>query len=131
MKLTLKREIKGIRSTIGKLYVDEDFFCYTLEDRVREGEKVYGETAIPAGTYEVIIDHSQRFGKKMPHILNVPGFEGIRIHVGNRPEDTNGCILVGKMCGPDFIGGSRTAYQEFFDMLEAGLEEGKVFITIE
>jgi hypothetical protein len=130
MELLLKRVAFTGKSTIGELSIDGEFFCHTLEDVVRQGPKVYGKTAIPAGTYEVIIDFSKHFKKKMPHILNVPGFEGIRIHTGNKAEDTEGCILLGLTKGPDFIGRSRDAYAKFFNLLEAGLEEGKVFITI-
>lgn len=129
MNLLLKRLIFTGKSTIGELFIDGEFYCNTLEDAVRE-EKVYGKTAIPAGRYEVVIDYSNRFKKKMPHILNVPGFEGIRIHTGNRPGDTEGCILLGMTKGEDFIGRSRDAYGKFFYILEAGLENGKVFIEI-
>jgi hypothetical protein len=130
MKLTLKRLVFTGKSTIGELSIDGEFFCNTLEDTVREGPKVYGKTAIPAGTYEVVIDFSNRFKKKMPHILNVPGFAGIRIHTGNKAQDTEGCILLGLTKGEDCIGRSRDAYGKFFYLLEAGLEQGKVFIEI-
>ena len=59
-------------------------------------KKVYGETAIPTGTYKLVIDYSNRFKKNMAHILNVPGYEGIRIHTGNSAKDSLGCIIVGK-----------------------------------
>ena len=76
------------KSTIGKLVVDDTFFCYTLEDKDRYLEtnpdgKVYGETAIPRGKYQVVIDYSQRFKRELPRLLHVPGFEGVRIHPGN------------------------------------------------
>ncbi len=68
--------------TIGELYHNDKFICYTLEDKVRP-IKIYGETAIPYGTYKVIVNHSQRFNQLMPLLLNVPNFEGIRVHMGN------------------------------------------------
>ena len=131
MKLELKRKWETSESTIGELYIDGKFFCYTLEDVVRDpGIKVPGETAIPADTYEVIIDKSKRFGRLMPHILNVPMFDGIRIHSGNKAEDTEGCVLVGTQKSTDWISGSRDAFNMFFPQLQSALREGKVYITI-
>lgn len=99
MKLTLKRIFKGADYTIGKLYVDGKYFCDTLEDRVRDlakEKKIPGETAIPAGTYKVIVTMSPRFGRMLPRLLNVPFFDGILIHRGNTAKDSAGCILVGE-----------------------------------
>jgi hypothetical protein len=107
--------------------------CYTLEDQVRDGPKVPGETAIAYGNYEILITHSQRFGVKMPLLLNVPDFEGIRIHPGNKACDTHGCILVGEEIGADGISllRSRLAYNQLFDQIEKALEEdGSVWIAI-
>ena len=81
--------------TIGKLYVDGQYFCDTLEDAVRD-VKIAGKTAIPAGTYKVITSFSNRFCKIMPEILGVPNFTGVRIHSGNTAADTAGCVLVGE-----------------------------------
>lgn len=83
--------------TIGKLLIDNVFFCYTLEDKVRpDGIKIYGETAIPEGTYLVTLEPFRGDKTKMyPHLHNVPGFDGICMHGGNVPEDTLGCILLG------------------------------------
>ena len=135
MELKLQRFLFGKKDTIGKLYIDDVYFCYTLEDTVRGfGVKIPGETAIPAGTYEVVIDESTRFKRLMPHILNVPMFEGIRIHKGNTDVDTEGCILLGKTFDKtheDFIGQSKIAFDGFFALLKVGVTEGKVTITIE
>ena len=110
MKLTLSRFEYGTNYTIGKLYIEDKYVCYTLEDKVRDGPKVLGETAIPKGTYKVIVDYSEHFGKNMLHVLDVPGFTGIRIHSGNTDKDTEGCILVGmQWAGTDFIGMSGVA----------------------
>ena len=119
MELKLRRFEFGTTYTIGKLYVDDVYFCFTLEDKVREGEKVYGQTAIPYGTYSVIIDHSNRFNRDLPHILNVPGFEGVRIHTGNTSADTEGCILVGTTwAGKDFVGNSKFAFDPLFEKMK-------------
>lgn len=106
MKLRLERRFLGDKYTIGKLYVDGKYFSDTLEDKVRDlnkngvfdnGEsKVYGESAIPYGTYNIIVNHSPKFKRDLPRLLNVPHFDGILIHRGNTPENTLGCILVGE-----------------------------------
>lgn len=99
MKLRVERRFLKPDYTVGRLYVDGVFFCDTLEDRVRDlsrEKKVAGETAIPAGCYEVVVNWSPRFQRRLPRLLHVPGFEGILIHRGNRAEDTAGCILVGE-----------------------------------
>ena len=95
MKLKLLRNRFASEYTTGQLYVDEVYFCFTLEDTVRKGPKVYGETAIPQGIYKVTLDTSPRFGPNTIFIHEVPGFTGIRIHSGNTHKDTQGCIIVG------------------------------------
>lgn len=96
MKLELYRKFLGKDYTIGKLFINGEYFCDTLEDTVRpEGEKIYGKTAIPYGTYDILLTFSPRFKQILPLLLNVPNFEGIRIHSGNTAQDTEGCILVG------------------------------------
>jgi hypothetical protein len=83
MQLELRRKIFSSNSTIGDLFVDGNFECYTLGDIVHDGPKVPGRTAIPEGQYEIIINDSARFKRRMPLLLRVPGFEGVRIHSGN------------------------------------------------
>jgi hypothetical protein len=95
MILTLYRYKSDKTATLGKLGIDGKFFCYTLEDEFRT-VKVFGETRIPAGTYNVLWTPSARFGREMLLIDMVPGFSGIRIHAGNTEKDTSGCILVGQ-----------------------------------
>ncbi len=99
MKLQLKRVALRDTYTIGKLYVDGQYWCDTLEDRVRDlsrEKKVPGETAIPAGTYDIVVNISPKFKRLLPRLLGVPHFKGILIHRGNTDKDSAGCILVGE-----------------------------------
>nr|DAG92349.1 MAG TPA: hypothetical protein [Ackermannviridae sp.] len=99
MLLEVKRLYKKDTYTIGVLMVDGEKFSDTLEDKVRDlnsEKKVYGETAIPAGKYKVVMSMSSKFKRVMPYLENVPQFTGIMIHPGNTPKDTLGCILVGE-----------------------------------
>ena len=129
MELRVERTDFSETSTIGKLYVDDQFECYTLEDKVRP-VKIMGKTAIPAGRYEVIINFSQRFGRMLPLFLNVPNFEGVRIHPGNTAADTEGCILVGETKDAEFIGQSKLAFEGLFNKLKTASESEKIFIEI-
>jgi hypothetical protein len=129
MELNVKRTDLSENSTIGELSVDGQFECYTLEDKVRL-VKIKGVTAIPAGRYEVIINYSQRFNRQLPLLMNVPDFEGVRIHPGNTAADTEGCILVGQTKGEGFVGQSRLAFEQLFNKLQAASVTGKIFIEI-
>lgn len=106
MEIKVIRFYKGKDYTIGRMLIDGKYVCDVLEDKDRgltdsmtveeiKKKKIYGETAIPTGKYKVVLDYSPKFKKILPHILNVKGFEGIRIHSGNDKEDTFGCLLVG------------------------------------
>lgn len=134
MELKLNRIFLGSSATIGELLVNDKYLCDTLEDRVRpEGEKVYGKTAIPEGTYEVKLTHSPRFKKILPEILNVPNFSGIRIHSLNKAEESEGCIGVGEWNGKDtnWISNSRKAFNKLFAILQEASDRGeKITITI-
>jgi hypothetical protein len=121
MKIQIKRLYKTENSTIGELTIDGKFECYTLEDKERE-VKIKCETAIPKGTYKVIINQSNRFKKLLPLLLNVPNFEGVRIHPGNTNHDTEGCILVGRTMSKDFIGQSRKAFETLFKKMKEAKE---------
>lgn len=130
MKLLLERYEFTEKSSIGRLFVDNKFFCYTLEDKDRKLEngkeaKVYGQTAIPRGLYEVVIDYSNRFKCQMPRLLDVPQFVGIRIHAGNSHVDTDGCILVGTGVGKDWLFNSRAAYNKLMKILEEALDKNE------
>lgn len=129
MKIEIIRKEFTEFSTIGDMLIDGEFFCYTLEDVVRP-VKIPRETAIPYGYYEVITNYSHRFKRIMPIILNVPGFDGVRIHGGNTAKDTEGCPLVGFIKDVDFVGQSKKAFAAFMKRLRAGLKEGRVYLTI-
>lgn len=135
MELKLIRKIFADQYTQGELFVDGEFNCHTLEDcdrHLEEGnEKIHGQTAIPIGTYDVVIDKSVRFCRLMPHVLNVKGFDGIRIHSGNTADDTEGCILVGLHAGKGTVLESRLAFVPLFNrMLEATRKGEKLSIVI-
>lgn len=128
--LDLIREKSSKRSTIGKLYINNIFECYTLED-VERKEKIKNETAIPKGTYTVIITKSNRFKRDLPLLLNVLNFEGIRIHSGNTNHDTEGCILVGKTRGVDIVNKSKIAFNSLFSKLQIAYKnKQKIIINI-
>jgi hypothetical protein len=121
MQITVKRLYKTDTSTIGELLIDGVFECFTLED-IERPVKIKAETAIPKGTYKVIINQSNRFKRLMPLLLNVPNFEGVRIHAGNTNHDTEGCILVGQTRNKNYIGQSRKAYAKLFKKMQAAKE---------
>ena len=138
MNLTLIRKYKLPTYTIGKLYIDEEYFCDTLEDKDRgltddmtvseiSKIKIKNETAIPTGTYKVTITYSNRFKKNMPLINDVKGFEGIRIHSGNTNQDTEGCILVGFNKVKGNVINSRDTYNKLFSVLS---KSNNITITI-
>lgn len=141
MELKLYRKIYSKNSTIGELFINGTFFCFTLEDFCRDlnrdgdlkdpGEaKVYGQTAIPAGRYQVLINMSNRFKKLMPLLVNVPGFEGIRIHNGNTAAHTEGCILVGASKAVDFVGKSVDTFDKLMIRLKATAKVELIYVTI-
>jgi Family of unknown function (DUF5675) len=131
MILTLTRKWATSECTIGLLDVDGVPNYYVLEDVEREGElKVPGKTAIPRGTYKIVIDYSNRFKRRLPRLLDVPGFTGIRIHPGNVSGDTDGCLLPGMERYENSVGHSVVAFSNLFGqmlMAEARAEP----ITIE
>lgn len=100
MILTLTREYRQPTRTFGRIWLDGEPICVTLEDAYRKleagGIKIPGETAIPCGRYRVVLSVSNRFKRLLPEVLGVPQFSGIRIHAGNTEADTEGCILVGE-----------------------------------
>lgn len=138
MDIVVKRNEPAKGATEGRLYINGDFECFTLEDQDRAleagGKKIQNETAIPKGTYVVEITPSARFKRKMPLIKDVPNFTGVRIHSGNKKDDTEGCILVGALndrTDDDFIGASRLAFSRLYPKIEKAIMQGeKVTLTI-
>lgn len=119
------------KSTISEWFLDNstERICFGLEDKVREpGIKVYGQTAIPAGKYRVVLEYSNRFNRITPLLLNVPNYEGIRIHPGNTSKDTLGCLLPGLEKDYDIVLGSRTAYLDVYMKIDRAMQAGKVFV---
>lgn len=125
--------------TIGKLYIDGVYFCDTVEDKDRglddsmeestiKSRKVYGETAIPLGTYKVEITYSPKFKKNLPLLYNVKGFEGIRIHSGNTAKDSLGCIIVGKNKKVGMVLDSRSTMTKLMKILTNTKEN--IWLTI-
>ena len=147
MKLTVHRKYKKLGYTIGLLYIDGEFFSNTLEDKDRgltqfmslgdiKHKKVYGETAIPTGNYHVTlkvispkysnIDWYYKLTKGfMPRVQDVPGFEGILIHPGNNPEQTYGCLLVGRNTVKGGLTESRVTFEKLYKKMKAASDAGE------
>lgn len=149
MKLTLKRIAKKSSYTIGKLYIDGVYECDTLEDTDRgltqdmplseiKKTKIKGVTAIPSGTYDITLNVvSPKFSKrsqyksiggKLPRLLNVPGYEGVLIHIGNTAQDSEGCILVGQNSVVGKVLNSTATFNTLYEKLKAA--EDKITIEI-
>lgn len=142
MEILVKREYKKKDYTIGKMYINGEYFCDTLEDTDRgltqimtlseiKEVKEYGCTAIPTGRYQVAYTYSPRFKKHLPLLLQVPAFEGVRIHSGNTHRDTEGCILLGENKALGKVLNSRKTMNEFMSILNPAIEACKdIWITI-
>lgn len=130
MKILATRNYKKPAYTIGMLYIDGALCCNTLEDRVREiaadgSGKIRGITAIPAGEYKVVVTYSPKFRRKLPLLVGVPHFDGIRIHAGNTADDTEGCILVGRNTARGRLTESRRYEKEITDSIIAAIDRGE------
>jgi len=150
MNIQLKRSEgeKTDKSSISKLFIDDKEECFILEDVDRglnsnmplaeiNKKKVYGQTAIPYGRYKIVVTKSARFSKMkgvdvyLPLLLNVPGYEGVRIHSGNKPEHTEGCLLPGNKTSKDFVSNSATAFILLNQKINEAIKKGEeVFIDI-
>lgn len=140
MDLNLKRIFRGDEYTIGHLYINGNYYCDVLEDVDRglssdmteeqiKKIKVYGKTAIPTGRYKVEVTYSPKFKRYLPILLNTKGFTSIRIHSGNTPEDTLGCLLVGFNKEKGKVLNSRVTSDKLTALLRNTKEE--IHITIE
>jgi len=128
-------------TTIGELYINDVFFCHVLEDVDRDlvstmpleeisKVKIFGETAIPYGSYQVVITYSEKFKRYLPLLLNVPGFLGIRLHSGNFVSQTEGCPLIGVKHLDGYIANSRITFDKLFEQLKAIEKKEKIILTI-
>ena len=142
MEIKLIRKYYQANYTIGRLYVNNRFFSDCLEppslhltERSALGTiliaKYKGYRAIPTGRYRILITRSRRFGRWLPLLMNVKGFEGIRIHAGNKPEDTRGCILPGFNRRKGYVLDSTRCVLTLVKMMTEAMEKGeKVFVTV-
>jgi len=115
----VERQPSDGTATMGELLIDGQHECYTLEP----------PDTFADGTFDLTIDRSIRFGRLMPHVLNVPGHTGIRIHWGNWRKDTQDCTLVGRTQDVDFIGHSVEEFDLLFQKIQDALTEGPQTIT--
>jgi hypothetical protein len=141
MELLLERKYIKPEYCIGRLYINGEFFCNTLEDTIRDinkngtfdcGEfKISGHTAIPYGTYEIQVTYSPKFKRELPLLLDVPSFTGIRIHRGNTNKDSSGCILVGENTKKGMVLNSTKYEEELTKLLkDTQNKKEKIIITI-
>ena len=138
MKITLLRTNLQPTFTDGELWIDGKFFCFTVEDKVRAKAglwnkllKVYAETAIPYGTYPVLVTWSNRFKRMLTGVFNVPDFEGIRIHNGSTAKSSAGCVIVSyKRVAPGIIENDKKAMNDLCDMVTAAQKTGKITLEI-
>ena len=143
MELKVKRIARKDGYTIGRLFINNEYFCDTLEDtdrglsstmQVNEilAKKVKAQTAIPTGKYDVILTFSPRFKRVLPLLLNVPGYQYIRVHNGNRPDSTEGCLLVGENKAKGQVINSRATLEKLMSvLLDCEKRKEKVTILIE
>ena len=143
MEIQVNRIARKDGYTIGRMSLNNEYFCDTLEDtdrglkdtmQVNEilAKKVKAQTAIPTGKYDVILTFSPRFKRVLPLLLSVKGYEGIRIHAGNTAEkDTEGCLLVGENKIKGRIINSRATLERLMSvLLECEKRKEKISITI-
>ena len=128
MKIKVDRIYKGESYTIGKMYLNGEYFCDTLEDAIRP-VKIPNETAIPAGTYKVEVTYSPRFKRNLPLLIDVPNYTGIRIHNGSNKDHTSGCILVGFNTSKGILSDSRKISDHLTNLLKSLSEPIEIEIS--
>ena len=128
MKIKVDRIYKGESYTIGRMYLNGEYFCDTLEDAIRP-VKIPNETAIPAGTYKVEVTYSPRFKRNLPLLVDVPNYTGIRIHNGSNKDHTSGCILVGFNTSKGILSDSRKISDQLTNLLESLSEPIEIEIS--
>lgn len=147
MDIRVTRRWRGLKSTLSNVVADDQAHHFFLEDRDRGlsqkmplseilEKKVKAATAIPEGRYQVIVTYSNRFKRLLPILLNVPGYEGIRIHPGNSHLNTEGCLLPGMSYlsedGDYRVVSSVIAFDKIFAKINKAIAGGeKVWLTIE
>lgn len=130
LEYKLCRTFSNNEYTIGKLYENGVYLCDTIEDIERE-VKIKDKTAIPKGRYQVIVNMSNRFKRLLPLLLNVPGFDGIRIHNGVDETSSSGCIIVGKNTEKGKVTNSKYWMNKITDNILNAQNKGiKIYITI-
>jgi Family of unknown function (DUF5675) len=127
MIFVVQRKVISSVCTMGTLSIDWKQNCYTLEPPY--AADTVKPRAIPAGTYDLAIGYSPHFNRLMPQVQNVPGFEGILIHWGNYPDDTEGCTIVGTLEEANFVGHSVIAFDELFKVIQDAVASGPQVIT--
>lgn len=128
MKIKVDRIYKGESYTIGKMYLNGEYFCDTLEDAIRP-VKIPNETAIPAGIYKVEVTYSPRFKRNLPLLIDVPNYTGIRIHNGSNKDHTSGCILVGFNTSKGKLTDSRKTSDKLTNLLKSLSEPIEIEIS--
>jgi len=124
MDIRVIRDILTDESTTGQLFINDEFWCFTLEDKTRDAKK-YGKTCIPLGRYQVDMVYWDEKKGYYPHLMKVPGYTGILIHKGNTKEDTLGCILVAMNRGKDRISNCAPAFTPLRKQIREAVDAGE------
>ena len=154
MNLKLRRRFKGPNYTIGSFYINDEYFCDTIEDTDRglddnmseaiiKGKKIYGKTAIPTGTYKITLNvispkysdfNKYKWAKqcegRIPRLINVKGFDGVLIHVGNTEQDSLGCIIVGENKVKGKVINSTNTFTKLYSKLKECVNKEDITLTI-